>query len=52
MTNPNLFGTIVVFSTTCLAEIPFVGFITDKIRYKNTIILSLEFQHWPDSIYC
>ena len=41
ITIPQFFSLqIILYLTTCLAEIP-CGFITDKIRYKNTIILSL-----------
>lgn len=31
---------IILYLTTCLAEIP-CGFITDRIKYKNTIVLAM-----------
>lgn len=41
ITIPQFFSLqIILYLTTCLAEIP-CGFITDKIRYKNTIVLAM-----------
>ena len=41
ITIPQFFSLqIILYLTTCLAEIP-CRFITDKIRYKNTIVLAM-----------